>query len=74
MGSTGTVEMFAGEDEDLLCPVPGDTGRGHGCKGRLLCCGERAARGWPKGLGCLCPVACRDLALTYSSALTTLHS
>lgn len=30
MSSTGRVEIFAGEDGDLLCPLPGDTGRGHG--------------------------------------------
>lgn len=33
VGSTARVEMFAGEDTDLLCPVPGDTGEDMAKKG-----------------------------------------
>lgn len=33
MGSTGRVEMFAGENGDVLCPVPGDTGEDMAIKG-----------------------------------------
>lgn len=33
MGSTGRVEMFAGEDGDILCPALGDTGEDMAKKG-----------------------------------------